>query len=126
MKAMILRLVLAFFLTVVSLQYAIHHWDPEEAPQIYDIEIDDREFVPDATTLLITGTGLFRVNTFHVDGKKVPVLHFEAKGYSGCYVVVRKDVFVKDEEYGIQIGKTYPFPLGELYRSNTFFFYLDE
>ena len=119
----LLRLLFCLLLCAFAFRFAARRWDPEQAPEIYDISLSDRRFsgLPeDALTLRVTGIGLYRVNTLWVDGRRVPVLHSEAQGYTECYLCVAASVLPKEKACRLRVGKRYPFPIGELYRSGVF------
>ncbi len=98
------------------------HYERSDMPEIYEAALETWE--PDAAdqrelqALRIKGICLFRVNTLHVDGHRVRVLHHEANGYDECLICVPPNTFQKGKEYEIVVGKSYLVTLGEIYKSN--------
>lgn len=123
-----LRIVLSAILCFAAVRFAARRWDREQPPEVYAVSVlaNPPEGAPEgALTLRLTGAGLFRVNTLRAEGRRVPVLYSGAQGYSECYLSVAKDTFFPGKTYRLRVGKRYPFPFGELYRSGEFAFVMD-
>ena len=109
--------------------YAVR-WDAGDWPVIYSAAIeheDLREAPPDAQTLHITGTSLYRVSGLFVNGREVPVVYWTTINFENCLVSVPAGTFQPGETYTIQAVKPFQiFPGYRIYRSNKAEFTMEE
>ncbi len=114
---------LAAFLLVMC--FAAPRWEAMERPELYGawLSEENHPLAPEGTrTLHLSGSALYRINTLHVDGRRVPVRFHEAVSYSECVVCVDEGVFAPGKSCRIAAGKRYFLPPWEFFRSNTITF----
>ena len=124
-KAGLLRLLVLLLLFVAVTQGLGRRFTSTEVPHLYDAALEERQPTrapSGSVSLHLSGMALFRVNALYVNGKRVPILYAENINYSECRISVDPAVFTVGKPYKIRVGKSYPFSLGVIYKSNSISF----
>lgn len=116
-----IMLIALFAVNLCVLRFSLRRWSAGEQPVVNSAILEGSVSEDEVTgqAVRLTGMSLFRCNRLFVNGKKCPVLRAEALGYSECRMVVPENTFVQGEIYEIMAGKSFWFPLGKLFQSNT-------